>query len=120
MNKSKISLERKGELIVLLEIVIVSISPLLIKSSDNLLPPIFFLSLSMILAGLIFLGFLFFDKKLPELKDKKALPNMLGATFFIVILFFSAKFFLGQKTSPGNLAVLVSYQQNLSNFPHHF
>ena len=98
--------ERLGEVIVFFEIIIASLSPLLIKSSENLLTPIFFLGSSMFLAGIVFFIALILTKKLSELKNKEALHGMFFATFFIILLFFPLQFIAGQKTSPGNIAVL--------------
>ncbi len=88
------------------EVLTWAIFPLLINTSNNILPPLFFAGTSLIIAGLFLLFFVILRGKIKDFINKKALPYMLSATFFIVLVVFPLIFIAGQKTSPGNMSIL--------------
>jgi drug/metabolite transporter (DMT)-like permease len=106
MNFKKISKERTGELLMLVQILIGAITPVFIKGSEDQIPPFFFAGTSMIVASLIFLPILFKQKKINQIYDRKALPFMLVGTFLLMVIMFPMKYLAGQQTTAGNIAIL--------------
>jgi len=105
-NIRNLSNERRGELLIVSQIFIAALSPVLIKDSQNILPPLFFAGASMLLASLIFLIVLVRTKHFNQVFNRKALPYMLGGTILLMLVVFPLRFIAGQKTTAGNLAIL--------------
>jgi len=98
--------ERKGEILVIFEIFFWALSPIVIKSSNGFLPPLFFAGISMLTASIVTFVILLMRKGLYEIFNIKALPYMIAGTFFIMIICFPILFIAGQKTTVGNYAIL--------------
>jgi len=80
--------------------------PILINISKNDLPPLFFTGISFLIASLFSFLTLVFQKKISSLFQKKGLKNIIISTFLIIVCIFSLRFIGGQKTSPGNMALI--------------
>ena len=105
VNKLKISTERVGEIILFFEMLTWGIAAILIRSSNGVLPPIFFAGATMFCAGILFLPILFFFKLHHDFQKKEYFFPALKSIFFIMsgfLLFFIA----GQKIPASDLAIL--------------
>ena len=101
--------ERKGEIYMLLLSLIESWFPILSLFSIPLIGAIYSYTFAIIIATVIFLSLLVYQKKVPELFQKNALKDLLLTTLFINLLFVLV--FIGlQYTTAGNMAVIIFLQ----------
>ena len=101
--------ERKGEIYMLLLSLIESWFPILSLFSIPLIGAIYSYTFAIVIATVIFLSLLVYQKKVPELFQKNALKDLLLTTLFINLLF--VLIFIGlQYTTAGNMAVIIFLQ----------
>ncbi len=101
--------ERKGEIYMLLLSIIESWFPILSLFAIPLIGAMFSFALSIIIATIIFLALVLYQKKFHEMFDKEARKDLLLTTFFINLLFILV--FIGlQYTTAGNMAVIIFLQ----------
>ncbi|MDA3945936.1 MAG: DMT family transporter [Helicobacteraceae bacterium] len=101
--------ERKGEIYMLLLSVIESWFPILSLFAIPLIGAMYSFALSIVIATIIFLALVLYQKKGHELFQKDARKDLLLTTFFINLLFILV--FLGlQYTTAGNMAVIIFLQ----------
>ena len=101
--------ERKGEIYMLLLSLLESWFPIFSLFSIALVGAMFSFAFSVSIATLIFMALVIYQKKLPELFNKKARKDLLLTTFFINLLFLLV--FTGLKyTTAGNMAVIIFMQ----------
>ena len=101
--------ERKGEIYMLLLSLIESWFPILSLFSIPLIGAIYSYTFAIVIATVIFLSLLVYQKKVPELFQKNALKDLLLTTLFINLLFVLV--FIGlQYTTAGNMAVIIFLQ----------
>ncbi len=101
--------ERKGEIYMLLLSLIESWFPILSLFSIPLIGAIYSYTFAIVIATVIFLALVVYQKKVPELFQKNALKDLLLTTLFINLLFVLV--FIGlQYTTAGNMAVIIFLQ----------
>ncbi|MDA3898952.1 MAG: DMT family transporter [Spirochaetes bacterium] len=101
-----LSTEKKGELFIGVSLLLWGMMPVLVRSSANVLPPLFFAGSSIFIAGIVCLLVLVVSGKTAELICKTAFRDMLFSTLIISVLFYGVLFWAGQKTRAGNIAIL--------------
>ncbi|MCK4636188.1 MAG: DMT family transporter [Candidatus Moranbacteria bacterium] len=102
---NSLSQERKGELILLIEIIIWSTLPIISKFSFLGVSPIISASISSLLAGVFFLFIFIYQKRWHELKNNFDWKNIILLSIALTITF--AFLFTGTKdTTAGNTAIL--------------
>jgi drug/metabolite transporter (DMT)-like permease len=99
--------EITGDLFILAELFLWSLYPILVVGSKDILPPIFFASISFFIAGISILVLLFLFKRNVLIFPREVWFPMAMGILFIAIIFYSLSFYAGQKTSPGNMAILA-------------
>ena len=98
-----------GQIAVFFEVLLWSAFPLFIRASHHFLPPLFFAAGANFFAGLFFLAVAIFRRKsFSKLFSRAVFPSAIAGIFLISILLFSILFWAGQKTSAGNLAILMT------------
>jgi len=101
--------ERKGELYMLLLSVMESWFPILSLFSIPLIGAIYSYTFAILIATVIFLALVVYQKKVPELFQRDALKDLLLTTLYINLLF--VLIFIGlQYTTAGNMAVIIFLQ----------
>ncbi|WP_345974643.1 DMT family transporter [Sulfurimonas sp. HSL3-7] len=101
--------ERKGEIYMLLLSLIESWFPILSLFSIPLIGAIYSYTFAIVIATVIFLALVVYQKKVPELFQKNARKDLLLTTLFINLLFVLV--FIGlQYTTAGNMAVIIFLQ----------
>lgn len=98
--------ERKGELIITVTSFLFALFPLILSGSRDILPPILFLGLTLLISGVFFLGIHF--RQLPGLwsRLRAGKRHLLWGFFFFSATYLPAMFFLGQYIEPGNMSIL--------------
>lgn len=105
----KFSKEKKGRLALLTEVLLWGSFPIFIQASSGVLPPLFFGAGASFFATLFFLVFVFFRKQsFAPLFSRAVFPSAFGAAFLISVVLFGILFWAGQKTSSGNIAILMT------------
>jgi len=102
----KLSQEKIGELLIFIEIFLYAFSPILIKGSENFLPPLFFAGSSMLIAFIFLFIIIIWQKKITLKLNFDIFKNMFWGAFFLMIIYFPLQFIIGQKITAGNLAIL--------------
>lgn len=103
----KISEERLGELMVFGETAIYAIFPIMVSYVSKQMPPILFVAIATIIAGIGSFLYLLFTKQLSSLKNKKALKYILAVTVFIIVIPSIFIFKGGSLTSGINTSILL-------------
>ncbi len=101
--------ERKGEIYMLLLSVLESWFPILSLFSIALIGAIYSYAFTVLIATVVFVGLVIYQKKTAELFQRDALKDLLWTTFYINLLF--VLLFIGLRyTTAGNLAVIIFLQ----------
>lgn len=102
--------ERLGELMVFGETVIYALFPIIISYTTKHIPPIFFAAAGTLIAGFSIFLYLLAIGKLSSLVNKKALPDILAVTLFIVIIPSICIFSGSRMTSGINTSILLQFE----------
>jgi drug/metabolite transporter (DMT)-like permease len=95
-----------GEIFIWLEVTTWAFFPILTSILIQILPPIFSLGISTLLAGLFLLAYTIYKKNLPELINKHAIKDTLIATLILGVIYYSLYTIALQSTTPNNIALL--------------
>lgn len=100
------ALERKGEIWILLQVMLFALFPLVVSFVTKIISPLLFAGVSMLLAGTVTFFYLLFTHQWKFLINRKTMMYMLLATLFIGV-FPQIFIFIGaSKTSAINVALL--------------
>lgn len=96
-----------GEFFILSQAAINGLLPIIATYSTRIVQPVMFAGISALVAGISLLIYLLLTKEISELKSKKALPDILGVTIFIVIVPSIFLYMGASMTSSINVAILA-------------
>ena len=103
----KLSTERKGEILVMADVVIFALFPIIASFTTKIMPPILFAALSLLMAALTAFIYMLLKKEIKEIFNKKAIKYVLGVTLFIVSIPSIFIYTGASKTSGINTAILM-------------
>lgn len=104
----KLDQEKRGEFFILLQALLWSLFPVITILSYDHLPPLVTFGWSTFFASFFFGGVLTLRHRWGEITDRSSLKNILWATFFLGILYYSLVFLGLRYTSAGNASLIAS------------
>jgi len=104
--QNKLTEERKGELIILVEAFLWSLFPIVTVLAFRSVPTLLALAWSTFFAAAFFASVIGIKKGWDQIKDREAIRDILMATFILGIVYYLLFFFGLQYTSPGNASII--------------